>query len=179
MPFLGCALHICCALGHVELFEYLLAHVAHATSKHLSDHIGFHSGASDLPFLKIVECSHPLDYAIAYDQARVLGHLLAQVQDPPIKLPTETHFRWENSHSLKLHSCAIPDWLHLSAFYNALQCVQLLVQFCEQHPSWLSTFAPFDRQDFFLVAAFRGPSMPYEKGPRWNWYNDSGIRIPL
>ena len=159
VPSVGCALHICCALGHVELFEYLLVQVAHSTSKHLNDEITSPSHRQKLPLLNILWCALPLDYAIAYDQVRVLGHLLAQVQDPPLKHDSEPLFRWENSHSLKLHAAVLHKWLQLSAFYNAVQCVQLLVEFCEQHPSLrVGLFPPYS-QECFLVAAFRGPAM--------------------
>ena len=84
---MGSALQICCALGHVELLEYLLEEIAGTRMSHLDGRFqmsGQHwlPTAMRLPFEHIMPCKQPFDYAIAFDRENVFRRLLAHMRPP-------------------------------------------------------------------------------------------------
>ena len=99
----------------------------------------------------------------------VRGVSRARVRPGEAPLPKGER-RTESREQLVHHLRALQNWLDEACVAHAY--IELRERAAVRSVSFRSLFLTF-------FSLFPFSFLPYEKGPRWNWYNDSGIPIPL
>ena len=165
LPDLGCAIHICCARGHVNLLEYLLVQLGDSRSVHLTAPCQLRL-TSLHPALQLARpCSQPLDYAILYDRSTVISHVLAHV--PMLKeadLVGKLSSLPKTNPSSASYTLSIPifrlyNLLERSVIFGSQECVRILNEFWSKDTGMLKHLSSNCYQLYYFLAAYWGPDM--------------------
>ena len=159
LPDLGCAIHICCARGHVDLLEYLLVQLGDSRSVHLTAPCQLRL-TSLHPALQLARpCSQPLDYAILYDRSTVISHVLAHV--PMLKegdLVGKCSSLPKTNPSSASYTLSIPifrlyNLLERSVIFGSQECVRILNEFWSKDTGMLKHLSSNCIQLYYFLAA--------------------------
>ena len=168
VPNIGDALHICCALGHVELLDYILIQLGEFKLRHLNQPSSLHLRKNAFPLLNLAGCVRPLSYAIAYDHLEVLRHLLQQMTQNTAMLhytPCQSNHktikpsRNYSTSMIEITEAILPDVLELGVRFNAVHCAKQLIMDCNSQIAQCSKLFAGRSQELQLMAAYRGPDM--------------------
>ena len=186
---LGGALHLCCALGHCEMFELLanaLAFDGDSSHSHLVSSLALNTPACvQLPLAINADILHPITYALAFNQHTFMSKIIPRVRVCPSSrghLPAEMRIKGipslsntsstepelseqnKSHYEIEINEETLLEWLDVCGTLAICECAALLVDAFEAQLSTAlhrlqRSNIALNRQSMCLFAIHHGPRL--------------------